>query len=83
MPVYAQALADDLDRKDIEAAAKSAHALKGVAGNLSTLALAEITRRIELACRENASLEDVLVLHEVFEELFQKSCDALSSWSSN
>jgi HPt (histidine-containing phosphotransfer) domain-containing protein len=82
MPGYAKTLADDLARKDIEAASKSAHALKGVAGNLSTLALAEITKKIELACRGSASLEEVLPLYTLFEEAFQKSCDTLSAWQA-
>tara|TARA_R110001592_G_scaffold7032_2_gene39465 strand:+ start:33483 stop:33860 length:378 start_codon:yes stop_codon:yes gene_type:complete len=80
MPVYAKALSDELAQKDMQAAAKSAHALKGVAGNLSTLALAEIVKRIELACRESAPLEELLRCHSVFEDIFSKTCAVLSSW---
>jgi HPt (histidine-containing phosphotransfer) domain-containing protein len=82
MPGYAKTLAYDIERKDIEAVSKSAHALKGVAGNLSTLALAEITKRIELVCRGSASLDEVLPLYALFEEIFQESCDALSAWQA-
>tara|TARA_R110001592_G_scaffold7126_1_gene40162 strand:+ start:29510 stop:29887 length:378 start_codon:yes stop_codon:yes gene_type:complete len=83
MPGYAKTLADDLERKDLEAVSKSAHALKGVAGNLSTLALAEITKRIEQACRSNSSIDEVIELHATFVELFHKSCDVLSAWQAS
>ena len=83
MPGYAQTLADDLSRKDVEAASQSAHALKGVAGNLSTLALAEITKRIELACRANAPIDDILPMYAIFEEIFPKSCEVLSDWQAS
>jgi HPt (histidine-containing phosphotransfer) domain-containing protein len=83
MPAYAQTLANDLERKNIEAAVQSAHALKGVAGNLSTLALAEAAKRIELACRANEPIENVLKHYALFKELFPKSCEALSAWQAN
>jgi HPt (histidine-containing phosphotransfer) domain-containing protein len=80
MPSYAQQLADDLTKKDIQSAAISAHTLKGAAANLSVLVLADISKRIEQACRERASLDEVLTLHTYFKDIFQKSCEVLSTW---
>ncbi len=83
MPEYAKTLADDLARKDTVSAAKSAHALKGVAGNLSTLALAEILRKIESACLGNVAIEEILQLHAAFEEIFPKTCAVLAEWKNS
>lgn len=80
MPGYAQQLADDLANKDIQAAAVSAHAVKGAAGNLSTLALADVAGNIEQACRNNVSLDEVLAHYASFEEVFQQSYRVLSQW---
>lgn len=80
MPGYAQQLADDLANEDIQAAAVSAHAVKGAAGNLSTLALADVAGNIEQACRNNASLDEVLTHYARFDEIFQQSYSVLSDW---
>lgn len=80
MPNYAQQLSYDLSSKDIQAAEKSSHALKGAAANLSTLALADISGSIEQACRCNASIDEILSLHARFEAIFQQSYNVLSHW---
>tara|TARA_R110002167_G_scaffold83117_20_gene226234 strand:- start:2163 stop:2543 length:381 start_codon:yes stop_codon:yes gene_type:complete len=82
MPEHAQKLADDLANKDISAAALSSHALKGAAANLSTQALANVAGNIERACRNHASLDEVLAQYASFDEIFRQSCMVLSDWQS-
>jgi len=43
-----------LDTRDFESATKSAHTLKGLAGNLGMIELQHAARELEMACRENA-----------------------------
>jgi signal transduction histidine kinase/DNA-binding response OmpR family regulator/HPt (histidine-containing phosphotransfer) domain-containing protein len=81
MPVYVQALQDDLKALDIPAAAKSAHAVKGVAANLSALALADAAGRLERACLGGLDLDAILVINEEFMALFPKTQAALQQWS--
>ncbi|MDR1731951.1 MAG: Hpt domain-containing protein [Synergistaceae bacterium] len=45
---------------DYEAAAKSAHAIKGVAGNLSLTAIFELSQALEACLKANSGVEESL-----------------------
>jgi HPt (histidine-containing phosphotransfer) domain-containing protein len=54
LPMYIEQLALNLQQQDNPAAAKSAHAIKGVAANLSVIALADAASRLERACLDHS-----------------------------
>ena len=80
MPNYVQSLESELNAKDISSAAKSAHAIKGVAGNLSTLALADLAKHLERACLDEKPVAEIVTLQERLMPLFDLTCHELSAW---
>ena len=82
MPHYVQSLGEDLQANNVSEAAKSAHAIKGVAGNLSTLALAELAKNIETACLDNQPVEEILTYYLPLKECFSVTCSTLNEWLS-
>ena len=82
MPHYVQSLGDDLQANNVSEAAKSAHAIKGVAGNLSTLALADLAKNIEKACLEDKPADEILKCYAELKECFSMTCSTLNEWLS-
>lgn len=82
MPQYIDTLKNDIEKGDVAAAGNSAHALKGVAANLSALALAEAARKIENASKEGQSIEAIKPLYDNFMALYPKTNDALLAWKA-
>ncbi|WP_197482661.1 Hpt domain-containing protein, partial [Oleiphilus sp. HI0128] len=80
MPQYVDTLQSDIDKGDLEAAGNSAHALKGVAANLSALALAEAAKKIEIACKDGQPIENILPMHQEFMDVYPKTREMLMAW---
>jgi len=83
MPKYIAALQSDIENRDIPASAKSAHALKGVAANLSAVALADAASRLERACLDNAELEQILEIKAEFMQLYPATVVLLEKWQES
>lgn len=81
MPQQVQALQAGFDAEDIKSLGNSAHAIKGVAANLSALALAEAAKNIEMACKEEQSIESIRPLYETFVSIYPDTEAALAAWS--
>jgi HPt (histidine-containing phosphotransfer) domain-containing protein len=73
-PQYMTSLFESLDQSNYAAAAQSAHAIKGVAANLSALALADCAAGLERSCLDE-NLEDI----EVYKLKFQPSYDDVAN----
>jgi HPt (histidine-containing phosphotransfer) domain-containing protein len=71
-----------LEHQDQKAAAKAAHTLKGTAGNLSGLRMADLAFRLEQAaiCFENHP--DTESLLEILEESFRELQSEISDFAS-
>ena len=82
MPNYVQILEGELNNKDVSAAAKTAHTIKGAAGNMSTLALADLAKDIERACLDESSIDEILTFHAKLMQVFPLTCNELSAWLS-
>jgi HPt (histidine-containing phosphotransfer) domain-containing protein len=80
MPQYIEALKRDIEGGDVGAAGSSAHALKGVAANLSALALADAAKDIEHACKEGKSIDSIKPMFDTFMELYPKTNEMLMAW---
>lgn len=80
MPDIANSLEAALHQHDLPAAAKHAHAIKGGAGNLSTFAVAEITREIETLCLDSGDEQELLQLFGEFKELLEQTVAKMRDW---
>jgi histidine phosphotransfer protein HptB len=70
-----------LEHQDQKAAAKAAHTLKGTAGNLSGLRMADLAFRLEQAiCSENHPGTESLL--EILEESFRELQSEISDFAS-
>ena len=67
-PAKIQALKGAVARGDLEAVANDAHYVKGGAGNMGILKLAEISHHLELAARQGESQNLVKLMDDLFLE---------------
>jgi len=69
IPPYIEQLAHNLQQQDNLAAANCAHAIKGVAANLSAIALADAASRLERACLDFSGIEIPAEIRSIETEL--------------
>ena len=71
-PHYVELLTRNLEQADYPEAAKSAHAIKGVAANLSALALADCAAKLERSCLDE-KLEEIEILKPNLQPCFDEA----------
>jgi len=71
-PQYVELIVNNLEQADYPAAATSAHAIKGVAANLSALALADCAAKLERSCLDE-KLEDIEMLKPNLQPCFDET----------
>ena len=74
-PQYVALLFERLEQSDYSAAAQSAHAIKGVAANLSALALADCASGLERSCLDE-KLEDIDIYKLKFQPIYDDAANA-------
>lgn len=80
MPAFVEELQSKLNEGDVAATANSAHAIKGVAANLSALALADVIANLESACLDGDEIEKINTLWDRFMSLYPKTLSLFESW---
>lgn len=83
VPIYLDNLNDAFASQNSEEVIKNTHTLKGVAGNVSAFAMAEIAKNIEQAYKDNATAEELARNIEILNDVVTKSCEVLSNWQEN
>jgi len=80
MPTYVEELQSKLLEGDIDATAKSAHAIKGAAANLSALALADVIANLERTCLDGGEIEKINALWDRFMSFYPKTLSLFEAW---
>ncbi|MDR3231181.1 MAG: Hpt domain-containing protein [Synergistaceae bacterium] len=71
---YFEQLKKEIEAGDNEAAAKSAHAVKGVAANLSLMRVYELSQSLEACLKANSGVEESL---ETFKTAYEETVKAI------
>lgn len=82
MPNYINSLTDSLNNQDLIGASKLAHTIKGAAGNLSALALAEKAKIIESLSHDESEISLVQAQYDELLSIFDQTNKVLSDWQS-
>ncbi len=86
LPMYIEQLALNLQQQDSPAAAKSAHAIKGVAANLSAIALADAASRLERACLDHSGETipaEIRAIETELSDFYAETQTVLQQWQAH